>query len=81
MTCYIHIITITIYNILGTAPGVGGGGGGGASYIYSEITKDFIIIGGDGNMPGGLMHNIPEAVGCGKIKNYLYLVIYFFMNK
>eukprot|EP01041_Mallomonas_annulata_P002379 gene2379-4623_t len=50
----------------GTTPGVGGGGGGGASYIYTAIAKDYVIIEGNGRLPGGLTHDIPEAVGVGE---------------
>jgi hypothetical protein len=49
----------------GTSPGIGGGGGGGSSFIYLPLCRDYMIIHGDGKMPGGLDHDPPEGVGIG----------------
>ncbi len=43
-----------------------GGGGGGSSYVYTAVCRDFVIIHGDKDMPGGLQQNIPDAVGIGE---------------
>jgi hypothetical protein len=50
----------------GTSPGIGGGGGGGSSFVYTWMCKDYLSIAGEGNMPGGLTHDVPGAVGVGE---------------
>lgn len=47
----------------GTAPGIAGGGGGGSSYVNRAHILDVVSIGGAEHLPGGLTHQIPEAVG------------------
>jgi hypothetical protein len=47
-------------------PGLAGGGGGGSSYIYTPIVRDYVIISGHGNLPGGMQHNPPSACGVGE---------------
>ena len=50
----------------GNSPGIGGGGGGGSSYLYLPLCLDHVIIPGSGIRPGGLKHNVPDAVGVGE---------------
>lgn len=42
-----------------------GGGGGGSIYVNSSALRDVVVIDGEGSQPGGIMHDIPEAVGLG----------------
>ena len=39
---------------------------GGASFIHSERVYDYLIIEGEGHLPGGLKHNPCKAVGMGE---------------
>ena len=50
----------------GTQPGIGGGGGGGSSYVYAPKAYDYLIIPGDGHLPGGLKADPPQASGAGE---------------
>jgi hypothetical protein len=50
----------------GTQPGIGGGGGGGASYVYVPKVFDYVIVPGDGKMPGGMTCDPPLASGHGE---------------
>lgn len=50
----------------GTTPGIGGGGGGGSSYVFFPRAVDYVCILGEKNMPGGLQHSPPDAVGIGE---------------
>lgn len=42
------------------------GGGGGSSYVYAAVCKDFVMVHGSKELPGGLEQDCPEAVGVGE---------------
>lgn len=50
----------------GTSPGIGGGGGGGSSFIYTWNCKDYLAIAGTNDLPGGMSHDVPQAIGVGE---------------
>ena len=50
----------------GTSPGIAGGGGGGSSYVDVTACKDFVVLQGVGNFPGGTKHQPPKACGIGE---------------
>ena len=42
------------------------GGGGGSSFVYTAVCRDYVIIHGEKDMPGGLEQDPPDAVGIGE---------------
>ena len=50
----------------GTSPGIAGGGGGGSCYVDVGTCKDFVVLQGVGNFPGGMKHQPPKACGVGE---------------
>ena len=46
--------------------GIGGGGGGGSSYVHVQKVYDYVVIPGDGFLPGGMTKNPPKAAGIGE---------------
>ena len=45
--------------------GIGGGGGGGSCFVHYNKTFDYVVIPGDGFLPGGMTKDPPKAAGLG----------------